>query len=173
MGTGSFPGVNSGRGVTLTHHPLLVPWSRKGGAVLLFPLHAVRPVQNLSACTMVHFTVRPVQSHSACTRVHFTVRPVQSLRAFTRVYFTLRPVQSLSACTTVHFTVRPVQSLSACTRVHFTFTNTDTPHETVVLRMLTFAQLFMKFPACFSNRSLFICLTSGHHCTMPQVISVQ
>ena len=26
-GTGSFPGVKSGRGVTLTPHPLLVPWS--------------------------------------------------------------------------------------------------------------------------------------------------
>jgi len=25
MGTGSFPGVNSGRGVTLTPYPLLVP----------------------------------------------------------------------------------------------------------------------------------------------------
>ena len=27
MGTGSFPGVKSGRGVTLTPHPLLMPWS--------------------------------------------------------------------------------------------------------------------------------------------------
>jgi len=27
MGTGSFPGVKSGRGVTLTPHPLLSPWS--------------------------------------------------------------------------------------------------------------------------------------------------
>jgi len=27
MGTGSFPGVKSGRGVTLTPHPLLVPSS--------------------------------------------------------------------------------------------------------------------------------------------------
>ena len=27
MGTGSFPGVKSGRGVTLTPHPLLVLWS--------------------------------------------------------------------------------------------------------------------------------------------------
>jgi hypothetical protein len=27
MGTGSFPGVKSGRGETLTPHPLLVPWS--------------------------------------------------------------------------------------------------------------------------------------------------
>ena len=30
MDTGSFPGVKSGRGVTLTPHPLLVPWSIKG-----------------------------------------------------------------------------------------------------------------------------------------------
>jgi hypothetical protein len=28
MGTGSFPGVESGRGVTLTLHPLLVPRSK-------------------------------------------------------------------------------------------------------------------------------------------------
>ena len=27
MGTGSFPGVKSGRALTLTPHPLLVPWS--------------------------------------------------------------------------------------------------------------------------------------------------
>jgi hypothetical protein len=27
MGTGSFPGVKRGRGVTLTPHPLLMPWS--------------------------------------------------------------------------------------------------------------------------------------------------
>ena len=27
MGTGSFPRVKSGRGVTLTPHPLVVPWS--------------------------------------------------------------------------------------------------------------------------------------------------
>jgi len=44
MGTGSVPGVKSGRGVTLTPHPLLVP------------LWAVGPVQSLSACTKVHFT---------------------------------------------------------------------------------------------------------------------
>ena len=27
MGTGSFPGVKSGEGVTLTPQPILVPWS--------------------------------------------------------------------------------------------------------------------------------------------------
>jgi len=56
MGTGSFPGVQNGRGVTLTPHPLPVPWSWKGKAIPLLPLWAVRPVQCLSACTRVHFT---------------------------------------------------------------------------------------------------------------------
>jgi len=56
MGTGSFPGVKSGRGVTLTPQPFLVPWSWKSRATPLFPLWAVRPAQSLSACTRVHFT---------------------------------------------------------------------------------------------------------------------
>jgi len=49
-------GVKSGRGVTLTPHLLLVPWSRKSRAIPLLPLCAVGPVQSLSACTRVHFT---------------------------------------------------------------------------------------------------------------------
>jgi hypothetical protein len=57
LGTGSFPGVKSGRDVTLTPHPLLVPWSWKSRAIPLFPLWAVWPEQNLSACTRVHFTM--------------------------------------------------------------------------------------------------------------------
>ena len=56
MGTGSFPGVNRGRGVTLTPHPLLVAWARNSRAIPLLPLWAVRPVQSLSACTRLHFT---------------------------------------------------------------------------------------------------------------------
>jgi hypothetical protein len=48
MGTGSFPGVKSGRGLTLTPHPLLMPWSRNGRAIPLLPLWAVQPVQSLS-----------------------------------------------------------------------------------------------------------------------------
>ena len=39
MGNGSFPGVNCGRGVTLTPHTLLVPWPRKIRAI---PLHTLR-----------------------------------------------------------------------------------------------------------------------------------
>ena len=57
MDTGSFPGVKSVRGVTLTPHPLLVPWSRKSRAIPLLFLCAIRPVQSLSACTRVHFTI--------------------------------------------------------------------------------------------------------------------
>ena len=57
MSTGAFPGVKSGRGVTLTPHRLLAQWSRKSRAVPLLPLWAVRPVQSLSACTTVHFTL--------------------------------------------------------------------------------------------------------------------
>ena len=40
MGTWSFPGVKSGRSVTLTAHPLLVPWSRKSTAILLLLAYA-------------------------------------------------------------------------------------------------------------------------------------
>ena len=54
MGTRSFPGVKSGRGVKLTPHPLLVPWLRKSRAIPLLPLWAARHVQSLSACTRVH-----------------------------------------------------------------------------------------------------------------------
>jgi len=52
-----FPGIKSGRGVTLTPHPILLPWSRKSIAKPVLPLLAVRPVQSLSASTRVHFTL--------------------------------------------------------------------------------------------------------------------
>jgi len=79
MGTGSSPGVKSGRGLKLTPHPLLVPWSRKSRAIPPLPLWAVGPVQSLSACTRVLFTftfallqsaLSNVSVHpSVCTRV--------------------------------------------------------------------------------------------------------
>ena len=56
MGTGSFRGVKSCRGVTLTPHSLLVSWSRKSRVIPLLPIWAVRPVPSLSACTRLHFT---------------------------------------------------------------------------------------------------------------------
>ena len=52
IGTGFFLWVKSGRGVTLTPLPLLVPWSRKSIAIPLLPLWAVRSGQSFSACTV-------------------------------------------------------------------------------------------------------------------------
>jgi hypothetical protein len=40
MGTGSFPGLKYDRGVLLTTHPLLVPWSWKSRAIPLPTLWA-------------------------------------------------------------------------------------------------------------------------------------
>ena len=69
-----FPGVKSGRGVRLTPHPLLVPWSRKCRATALLPLWAVRTVHSLSACTRVHFNFflpsRPARNLSS-SRIAF------------------------------------------------------------------------------------------------------
>ena len=59
MGTGSFLRVKSGRGVTLTLHSLLVPWSRKSRAIPLLHLWAVRPVQSFSACTVQLYLYSP------------------------------------------------------------------------------------------------------------------
>jgi len=62
MGTGSFPGVKSGQGVTLNPHPVPVPWSRKSISVPLLTLWTVRPQQSLSACTRVHIFT-PFRGH--------------------------------------------------------------------------------------------------------------
>jgi hypothetical protein len=94
MGTGSFPGVMSGRGVTLTSHPLLVQWPRKSRAIPLLPLWAARPVQSLSACTVELYLYSPM-GRTACTEpqcLYIRAIPLLPLWA-------ARPVQSLSACT--------------------------------------------------------------------------
>ena len=70
MGTGSFLGVKSGRGVTLTPHPLLVPWSRKSRSIPLLPLWAIQPIQSLPACTKVHFNIY-LFTASYCLHVAF------------------------------------------------------------------------------------------------------
>jgi hypothetical protein len=59
MGTGSFHGVKTGQGVTLTLHPLLVPWSWKGNAIPLLPLWAVslyRAPLSVQGCNSTYFT---------------------------------------------------------------------------------------------------------------------
>ena len=75
MGTGSFPGVKSGRGVTLNPHPLLMPWSWKGRAIHLRSLWAVRPVQSLSAYTRVKFTLHlPTPSKVALVPILLSIQ---------------------------------------------------------------------------------------------------
>ena len=60
VGIGPFPGVKSGRGVTLTPHPLRVPWSRKNTAIPLLLLWALQPVQ-------YSYTSTPPMGLTACT----------------------------------------------------------------------------------------------------------
>jgi hypothetical protein len=55
-----FPRVKNGRGMTLTPHPLLMPWSRKGRAIPLLPHWAVWPVQSLSACAVELYLYSPI-----------------------------------------------------------------------------------------------------------------
>jgi len=73
MGIGSFPGVKSGRVVTLTPHPtpLLVPCSRKIRAIPLLPLWAVRPVQGCTLCipTWRRRVQRRVCAFTGCSAV--------------------------------------------------------------------------------------------------------
>ena len=103
MGTAFFPGVQSGWDVTLTPHPLLVPWSRKSRAIPLIPLWAVRPVQSLSACTRVHFTFLPLAISPAVfsrnvpyCQCHITLLPLIQKRQ-------PLPKQGWYLCTLLHY----------------------------------------------------------------------
>jgi len=112
-----FPGVKSGRGVRLTSHPLLLPWSRSRVIrVALLPLWTLRPVQSLSACTVELYLYSP---YGPCGLYRASV-PVQ-------YRYTSTPPIGRTACTEPQclysiaipllplWTVRPVQTLSACT----------------------------------------------------------
>ena len=99
--------------------PLLVPWSRKSTAILLFLLWAVRPVQNLSACTVQLYLYSPYGPYglyraSVPAQYSYTSTPPMGRTACTEPqcqYSIAIPLLPLWA-------VRPVQSLSACTSVH-------------------------------------------------------
>jgi len=116
MGTGSFPRVKRGRGVTLTPLSLLVSWSRKSRAIPLLLLRVVRPVQTLSACTIQLYLYSP---YGLCGLYRASV-PVQYT-------YTSKPPKGRTACTEPQclystdipllplWALRPVQNLSACT----------------------------------------------------------
>ena len=100
MGTGSFPGVKSGRGVTLNPHPLLMPWSTKSRSIPLLPLWALRPVQSLSACTTVHFTFTytstPPMDRTACTEPQCLYNGALYLFYPTYCRLAVKPIRLLS-----------------------------------------------------------------------------
>jgi hypothetical protein len=75
MGTGSFPGVKSGRGATLPPHPLPLPWSWKSRAIPLLPQWAV---QSLSARTTVHFSFYLYISITVTGHVRTARKPTQA-----------------------------------------------------------------------------------------------
>ena len=65
MGTGSFPGVKYGRGVLLTTHSILVPWSWKSRSIPLPTIWATTgPVTGTVYLNylLAAFLVRPVQT---------------------------------------------------------------------------------------------------------------
>jgi hypothetical protein len=117
MVTGSLAGVNSGRDVTLTPHPLLAPLVKKEQS------YTSTPPMGRTACTEVqclykgalylYLTVElylySPMGCTACTEPQCLYKG--ALNLYSRA-ITLLPL----------WAVRPVQSLSACTRVHFTFT---------------------------------------------------
>ena len=139
--TNPFPGIKSGRGVTLTPHPFLVSWSQKRRAISLFPYgpyclyRASAPVQRCTLTLPIPllplWAVRPVQSLSASTTVHFTITYTSTPPYGPYgLYRASVPVQRCTLPLPIPplplWAVRPVQSLSACTTVHFTFTYTST-----------------------------------------------
>jgi hypothetical protein len=116
MGTGYFPGVNSGRGLTPIPHPLLVPWSRKSRAIPLLRLWAVRPVQSLSGCTVELYIYCPYGPYGlyrvsvAVQKSYTYTAPVGRTACTEPQWLYSRAIYILPL-----WAVRPVQSLSACT----------------------------------------------------------
>ena len=144
-GYGSFPEVESGRGVTLTPNPLLMTWSRKRKLYLyspygpyglyrasvpvqrctlplpipLFPLWIIQPVQSLSTCTTVHFTFTytstPPMDRTACTEPQCLYNG--ALYLYLYLYSPYRPYSLYRASVPVQYsyTSTPPMGRTACT----------------------------------------------------------
>jgi len=87
MGTGSFLGVKSGRGVTLTPHPLLVPWSRKSRAIPLLPLCAACTEPQCLYKGAIYFTNQNLSHTRTSTEVP-TWYPIRKVLLLTSTYGT-------------------------------------------------------------------------------------
>ena len=95
-------------GVTLTPHPLLVPWSWKDRAIPLLPLWAVWPVQSHSACTMVTFTFTfTLQEHNYGLTAELTV-------VLKCIYFHVRNIRKQKNCHVLYLVPFNLQYLQLC-----------------------------------------------------------
>ena len=97
MGTGSFPGVEKGRGVTLTPNPLLVPWSLKGRAIPLLSLRAFVAYKKDEICLLCMF--RQAYCPSSGVLILYSQQLVfVMLVALTRCY---QLIHNMSKCQTL------------------------------------------------------------------------
>ena len=119
VGTGSFTEVKSGRGVTLTPQPLLVPRSRKSRAITLLSLWAVRPVECISASTRVHFNFTFYLTEEIISIPNLKVRPLSRHSAhilsneMSALYISTKYCQHGTSVTNIVSTVNQYQILSA------------------------------------------------------------
>ena len=122
MGTRSFLGVKSGRGMTLTPHPF---WCHVEERVELYLYSPYGPygLYRASVPVQYSYTSTPPMGRTSCTEpqcLYSTAIPLLPLWA-------VRPVQSLSACTVQLCLYSPYwpyclwQNFSAGKKVNFTF----------------------------------------------------
>jgi len=121
MGTGLFPGVKSGWGVTLT--TLYSPYGPYGlyrasvpvqGCTLPLPYSRAIPL-------LLLWAIRPVQSLSACTRVHFTC------------FYTRHSVVAILTMLQDGFTWNPDSIPGVCKRMIFFFQSVQAGRDTPLL----------------------------------------
>ena len=158
MGTGSFPGVKSSRGVTVTPHPLLVPWSRKSRAIPLLPLWAVRPVQSLSACTSVHFTLLKQSLRRSNICYLYQMSPASlSANRIARAPLEYKH-SNIQALTRTANNMSANRHLLTCLLTYLL-----TPRSRVLLEKPTGSQLVKKFSTFYGTRRFITAFTSARH----------
>ena len=135
MGTESFPAVKSGRDVTLTPHPLLMPRSIKSRATPLLP----------SVPVQYSYTSTPAMGRTACTEpqcLYSTVIPLLPL-------WVVRPLQSLSTWTVqlyLYSPYGPYGLYGASVPVQYSYISTPLSACTV--------QLYLYSPQCLYSTAI-------------------
>jgi hypothetical protein len=89
MATGSFPGVESARGVTLTPHPLLVPWSKNRAvhqvSLRAFVVCKMGETYSLTQLTLKQLLVKDSSQLHVSAHFFGAVNFVNSIQHFTKL----------------------------------------------------------------------------------------